>query len=193
MSRHVQAPQPLASRRVCTSASLRAGAASAGAFAEWDFDPLNLRAGSSSPGGNWGSAGPSSSPGSDTFFRMATGGGSAGSSGGSDGMGEFMAGPLPKKIATVIGLLVLSRVGVYIPLEGVDRAAFAEKISQSGLLGYIDTLAGGSISKVPSLCPLCPLLPRLPGSRHPTRTHCPNPTLLNVPPNRPISNYERGA
>lgn len=39
-------------------------------------------------------------------------------------------------------------MGVYIPLEGVDRAAFAEKISGSGLLGYIDTLAGGSISKV---------------------------------------------
>lgn len=58
--------------------------------------------------------------------------------------------PLPAPAGTLLGLLVLSRVGVYIPLEGVDRAAFAEKIAGSGLLGYIDTLAGGSISKARS-------------------------------------------
>lgn len=37
---------------------------------------------------------------------------------------------------------------MYIPLEGVDRAAFAQQVQSSGLLGYVDTLAGGSISKV---------------------------------------------
>lgn len=61
--------------------------------------------------------------------------------------------PVPSHAGTILGLLVLSRVGVYIPLEGVDRAAFAEKIAGSGLLGYIDTLAGGSISKVPTRPP----------------------------------------
>ncbi|KAG7672533.1 hypothetical protein KSW81_001495 [Nannochloris sp. 'desiccata'] len=41
-----------------------------------------------------------------------------------------------------------SRLGVYVRLPGVDVDRFAEAMSGSGLLGYIDTLSGGSISKV---------------------------------------------
>lgn len=37
---------------------------------------------------------------------------------------------------------------MYLPLEGVDREAFASAVQGSGLLGYMDTLSGGSISKV---------------------------------------------
>lgn len=61
---------------------------------------------------------------------------------------DFFGGKLPGKLLSLAALLLLSRVGVYIPLEGVDRAAFAQTVSASGLLGYVDTLAGGSISKV---------------------------------------------
>ena len=64
---------------------------------------------------------------------------SSGRSGGPSGdakMGDFFGGKLPGKIATIFALLVLSRVGTYIPISGVDRAAFAE------------SLAGGSISKL---------------------------------------------
>lgn len=46
------------------------------------------------------------------------------------------------------GLVLFSRLGVYIPLPGVDVAAFAGSIKTEGLLGYIDTLSGGSISRV---------------------------------------------
>jgi len=62
--------------------------------------------------------------------------------------GNFFNGDLPGKVGTVLLLLALSRVGVYIPIDGVDRAAFAESMSQGGLLSYVDTLSGGSISKL---------------------------------------------
>ena len=44
--------------------------------------------------------------------------------------------------------MLFSRLGVYIPLPGVDVGAFASSIKTEGLLGYIDTLSGGSISRV---------------------------------------------
>jgi hypothetical protein len=69
--------------------------------------------------------------------------------GGGDFFGEFMGGKLPEKIATVLALLVVSRIGTYIPISGVDRAAFAESLAGGGgMLGYVDTLTGGSISKL---------------------------------------------
>lgn len=46
------------------------------------------------------------------------------------------------------GLVALSRLGVYIRVPGVDVAKFEQSISGGGLLGYIDALSGGSISKV---------------------------------------------
>ena len=45
-------------------------------------------------------------------------------------------------------LIVFSRLGVYLRLPGVDVDRFAENMQQGGLLGYIDALSGGSISKV---------------------------------------------
>ena len=46
------------------------------------------------------------------------------------------------------GLVALSRLGVYIRVPGVDVAKFEQSIQGGGLLGYIDALSGGSISKV---------------------------------------------
>lgn len=51
-------------------------------------------------------------------------------------------------LAAVQGLIVFSRIGVYIRLPGVDVDQFSQAMKGSGLLGYIDTLSGGSISKV---------------------------------------------
>ncbi|KAG2501670.1 hypothetical protein HYH03_000173 [Edaphochlamys debaryana] len=61
---------------------------------------------------------------------------------------EFLGSDLPKKLGGLLALLLLSRVGVYIRLPGVDVDAFSDSLTNSGLLGYIDTLSGGSISKV---------------------------------------------
>ena len=53
-----------------------------------------------------------------------------------------------------MGLIALSRVGVYIRLPGVDVDAFAANLAaNSGVMGYVDTLSGGSISKVTSIGP----------------------------------------
>jgi SecY len=48
----------------------------------------------------------------------------------------------------VQGLIAFSRLGVYLRLPGVDVDRFAESMRGGGLLGYIDALSGGSISKV---------------------------------------------
>ena len=46
-------------------------------------------------------------------------------------------------------LVLFSRLGVYLPLPGVDVKAFQQSVQTGGgLLGYIDTLSGGSISRV---------------------------------------------
>mmetsp|Transcript_6373 Transcript_6373/g.17644 ORF Transcript_6373/g.17644 Transcript_6373/m.17644 type:complete len:595 (-) Transcript_6373:64-1848(-) len=69
---------------------------------------------------------------------------SNGSNDNNDGFGN-----LPKKVAIMLALVVFSRLGVYIRLPGVDVAQFSEAMSSGGgLLSYIDTLSGGSISKV---------------------------------------------
>lgn len=62
--------------------------------------------------------------------------------------GDFLGGDLPKKLAMLLGLIIFSRIGVYIRLPGVDVDKLSDSMSSSGLLGYIDTLSGGSISKV---------------------------------------------
>ena len=56
---------------------------------------------------------------------------------------------LPSKVLLMLALVVFSRLGVYVRLPGVDVARFSEAMSSGGgLLSYIDTLSGGSISKV---------------------------------------------
>ena len=45
-------------------------------------------------------------------------------------------------------LIVFSRVGVYMRLPGVDAERFAQTVQSGGILGYIDALSGGSISRV---------------------------------------------
>ncbi|KAJ9511646.1 pre protein translocase secY subunit [Haematococcus lacustris] len=61
---------------------------------------------------------------------------------------EFLKSDLPAKLALLLGLVTVSRLGVYIRLPGVDVDGFAAMMQGSGLLGYVDTLSGGSISKV---------------------------------------------
>jgi len=66
--------------------------------------------------------------------------------GGSSDDGFFKT-PLGK-LCIILGLVVVSRVGVYIRIPGVDVDAFAQSVQSGGLLRYVDALSGGSISKV---------------------------------------------
>lgn len=61
---------------------------------------------------------------------------------------EFLGSDLPRKLTVLLGLIALSRIGVYIRLPGVDVDGFSAMMQNSGLMGYLDTLSGGSISKV---------------------------------------------
>ncbi len=56
---------------------------------------------------------------------------------------EMLFSDLPKKLGVLLALIVLSRVGVYIRIPGVDVDAFADTMSNNGVLGYIDALSGG--------------------------------------------------
>ncbi|MDA0865207.1 MAG: preprotein translocase subunit SecY [Cyanobacteria bacterium] len=59
------------------------------------------------------------------------------------------AAGLRSRILVTLGLLVLVRSGVFIPVPGIDRAAFAQAIQGGGLggfVGFIDIFVGGGLS-----------------------------------------------
>jgi protein transport protein SEC61 subunit alpha len=68
-------------------------------------------------------------------------------------IGDFFKGPLPGKFLKLLGYLALSRLGVYIPLGGVNREAFAGNLDQNSLLGTLDSFSGGGIGRL-GICSL---------------------------------------
>ncbi|WNZ22310.1 preprotein translocase subunit SecY [Leptolyngbya sp. NK1-12] len=59
------------------------------------------------------------------------------------------AAGLRGRLLVTIGMLILIRLGIYIPVPGIDRAAFQQGLQGSGLgnlIGILDILAGGGIS-----------------------------------------------
>ncbi|BAW96015.1 preprotein translocase SecY subunit [[Synechococcus] sp. NIES-970] len=58
------------------------------------------------------------------------------------------AAGLRGRLLVTLGLLVLVRFGVFIPIPGIDRAALSEGIANSPLLGFLDVFAGGGLSAV---------------------------------------------
>ena len=67
--------------------------------------------------------------------------------------GDFFKGQLPGKFLQLLAWLALSRVGTYIPLGGVDRAAFQGSLDQNSLLGTLDSFSGGGIGRL-GICSL---------------------------------------
>eukprot|EP00252_Welwitschia_mirabilis_P020688 TRINITY_DN5115_c0_g1_i4.p1 TRINITY_DN5115_c0_g1~~TRINITY_DN5115_c0_g1_i4.p1 ORF type:complete len:476 (+),score=105.70 TRINITY_DN5115_c0_g1_i4:84-1511(+) len=68
-------------------------------------------------------------------------------------VGDFFKGPLPGKFLKLLGFLVLSRVGTYIPLGGVNKEAFAGNLDQNSLLSTLDSFSGGGIGRL-GICSL---------------------------------------
>ena len=61
----------------------------------------------------------------------------------------FQAKGLRDRVLTTLGLLVLVRLGIYIPIPGLDREAFQQFIQPGGqLIGFLDIFTGGGISGV---------------------------------------------
>ncbi|HBB36009.1 MAG TPA: preprotein translocase subunit SecY [Cyanobacteria bacterium UBA9273] len=56
------------------------------------------------------------------------------------------AAGLRGRLLVTIGLLILARFGVYLPVPGIDRAQFAADIQNSPVIGFLDIFSGGGIS-----------------------------------------------
>lgn len=67
--------------------------------------------------------------------------------------GDFFKGPLPGKFLKLLGYLALSRLGIYVPLGGVNREAFAGNLDQNSLLSTLDSFSGGGIGRL-GICSL---------------------------------------
>jgi preprotein translocase subunit SecY len=56
---------------------------------------------------------------------------------------------LRDRVLVTLGLLLVVRLGIYIPVPGIDRVAFQAFIQQGGqLLGFLDIFTGGGLSTV---------------------------------------------
>ena len=54
---------------------------------------------------------------------------------------------LRERVLTTLGLLMLVRLGIYIPVPGIDRVAFQDFLQRGGqLIGFLDIFTGGGIS-----------------------------------------------
>ncbi|KAK1275182.1 hypothetical protein QJS04_geneDACA003946 [Acorus gramineus] len=63
-------------------------------------------------------------------------------------IGDFFKGPLPGKFLKLLGYLALSRLGIYVPLGGVNREAFVGNLDQNSLLSTLDSFSGGGIGRL---------------------------------------------
>jgi preprotein translocase subunit SecY len=55
------------------------------------------------------------------------------------------ASGLRGRLLLTIGLLVLIRLGIYIPVPGIDRGAFANAIANNPALAFLDLFSGGGL------------------------------------------------
>ncbi len=56
------------------------------------------------------------------------------------------AAGLRGRLLVTIGLLVLVRFGIFVPVPGIDRAKFAAGIQGTSVLGFLDIFTGGGLS-----------------------------------------------
>ena len=59
----------------------------------------------------------------------------------------FKIPDLKKRILFVLGMVLVFRIGVHIPLPGVNTKALADLFSQGGLLNFVDLFAGGALRR----------------------------------------------
>src|SRR5437868_6536004 len=59
----------------------------------------------------------------------------------------FRASGLTEKILFTLGIIFVFRLGVHIPVSGLDLAVIEKMFGQGNLLGLIDMFSGGALSK----------------------------------------------
>ena len=57
----------------------------------------------------------------------------------------FSLPDLRKKLFWTLGLIIVFRLGVHIPVPGVDNAAILSRFGAEGLLGFLDLFTGGAL------------------------------------------------
>ncbi|NEP56138.1 MAG: preprotein translocase subunit SecY [Symploca sp. SIO2G7] len=58
------------------------------------------------------------------------------------------AAGLRGRLLVTVGLLIVARLGVFIPVPGIDRESFAQAIQNSPVIGFLDIFTGGGLSAV---------------------------------------------
>lgn len=113
---------------------------------DWRFDPLELEK-DGTPTFAWNAI-----QSALMMSRSGSGGSSRGAAAAMEDknvdFGDFFKGKLPEKFLLLLGWLILSRIGTYVPLWGVDRSAFQGSLDSNSLLGTLDTFSGGSIGRL---------------------------------------------
>ena len=58
------------------------------------------------------------------------------------------AAGLRGRILVTLGLLILARLGTFVPVPGIDRVAFGEALKNNPVSGFLDIFSGGALSTV---------------------------------------------
>jgi len=58
------------------------------------------------------------------------------------------AAGLRGRLLVTIGLLILIRLGIHLPVPGINRVAFAQNIQNSPVIGFLDLFSGGGLSAI---------------------------------------------
>ncbi len=58
----------------------------------------------------------------------------------------FKVGELRQKILFTLAMFLVFRIGVFVPVPGVDSSVIADLVSSGALFGFFDTLSGGAFS-----------------------------------------------
>ncbi len=58
------------------------------------------------------------------------------------------AAGLRGRLLITIGLLILVRLGIYIPVPDIDRVAFADAVNNNSVIGFLNIFTGGGLSTI---------------------------------------------
>src|SRR3989339_134551 len=61
--------------------------------------------------------------------------------------GIFNIADLRKKIVFTLGMIILFRLGAYIPVAGIDAARLATLFGKGNILGFLDLFTGGALMR----------------------------------------------
>ena len=55
---------------------------------------------------------------------------------------------LVNKITITLTILLISRIGIFIPITGIDQTEFAESIGKNNIVNFLNVFSGGGFSTI---------------------------------------------